>query len=155
MKHYCLMWRDKKILRAINSKYAGRYKVTDTRFLQSCLVWVRILAMLSGPLTDNILTQGTRAIGHAVRSRYFVKVMSFEKCWAKVFVNFGWKVPELTTITAAEDGLVIGSAVTLTDMETFMKAVIKIEPKWRTRVLVEVGFWSDHRRNLILKHLLL
>ena len=64
-------------------------------------------------------------------------------------------MPELTTITAAEDGLVIGSAVTLTDMETFMKAVIKAEPKWRTRVLVEVGFSIDHRRNFFLKHRLL
>ena len=38
-----------------------------------------------------------------------------------------------------EDGLIIGSAVTLTDMETFMKNVIKTEPKWKTRVLVEVS----------------
>ena len=44
----------------------------------------------------------------------------------------------MTSITRAEDGIVIGSAVTLTEMETFLKNVIKHEPKWKTRVFVEV-----------------
>jgi hypothetical protein len=44
----------------------------------------------------------------------------------------------LTSITSSEEGVIVGSAVTLTDMESYLKGVIEKEPKWKTRVFGEV-----------------
>jgi hypothetical protein len=46
----------------------------------------------------------------------------------------------LTSIVTTEVGVVVGAAVTLTDMEAHLKAVIAKMPKWKTKVFVEVGF---------------
>ena len=45
----------------------------------------------------------------------------------------------MTSIVSAEGGVVIGSAVTLTDMETYLNGMIAKEPIWKTRVFKEVG----------------
>ena len=52
------------------------------------------------------------------------------------------QITELTSILKTHAGIIIGSAVTLSDMEVFLKKVISEEPKWRTRVFREAsGIW--------------
>jgi hypothetical protein len=45
----------------------------------------------------------------------------------------------VTSIVSTEAGVVIGSAVTLTDMENYLNGIIAKEPMWKTRVFKEVG----------------
>jgi hypothetical protein len=55
----------------------------------------------------------------------------------------------LTSITSSEEGVIVGSAVTLTDMESYLKGVIEKEAKWKTRVFGEVIFETFFKTKFI------